>query len=423
MTFRVKRVSYASQNGARTPDGAAQTRAFINVVGGFLAAFAMLANPILGPLTPLIVIAFVPFFAVINRNRMVHVLASAGPCLLLPLLALLSVTWSQAPDDTLRYGLLYLLTCFVGSMMGAGMRSQDAISGLFFGLLIIGILNFMLGGYGVTETGAAAFRGIQGSKNAAGEYAGAAVLVSVAMTSQAWINRRYGSVVLGVFGLVIAVSTLVLSKATGALIATSVALPCMICWLISRHMEVQVRTAICGAIMIVVAVMLLTLNLWLPALFELVLDSSGKEVGLTGRTMLWQAADRQIAMRPLLGRGYNAFWVPENLEAIRLWSEMGIESQMGFNFHNTYREILVDLGYIGLIIFVIVATVSTLIVLLRTMFKPSISLIMASALLVYFAMKTPFETFGFGGMHLLTLILFMCWSMGYSSLLYKRNRS
>ena len=397
-------------------------RANLNIAVLFAVVFALLANSLLGPLTPLCVIAFIPLFAVINRHRMAHVIASASPVLVLPLFALSSVIWSQAPENTLRYGAYYLLTIVTGSMIGAGMRPQDALKGLFLGLLIVGLLNFALGDYSVIETGTAAFRGIQGSKNAAGELAGAAVLVSLAMISQAWLYRSFFWFLLATSGLVIAVITLVLSKATGALIATGVAVPCMICWLVSMRMDLQVRTAIFLTVMILVAVMILTMNLWLPGMFELVLESSGKEVGLTGRDLLWQAADRQIAQKPWLGGGYNAFWVPENLEAIRLWGEMGIKTQMGFNFHNTWREILVDLGYIGLTIYAIVAIASTLVVIFRTMLKPTITLVMASALLVYFAIKMPFETFGFGGMHLLTLILFMCWAMGYSSLLNARQK-
>lgn len=415
-------MSYANRAGSAAAAEAAELRTVLNVAGCSAIALAIMTNGFIGPLTPLTVVAFIPVFIVLNRYQFTHVVASAGPYLLLPLFALFSVIWSQAPGNTLRYGFYYLVTVIAGSLIGAGMHSRNAVKGLFLGLLIVGLLNFMLGGYSVIETGEAAFRGIQGSKNAAGEIAGAAMLISLAMFSQAWIKREFGWVLLAGLGLAIAAITLVLSKATGALIASGVAMPCMICWLFSMRMNVQARTAIFLGVFAVIAVALITLDFWLAPIFELILESSGKEAGLTGRDILWLEADQQIAARPWLGGGYNAFWVPGNLEAERLWNEMGIASKTGFNFHSTYREILVDLGYVGLAVFGLVGLVSTLILIIRTMLEPTIPLVMASALIVYFAMKLPFETFGFGGMHLLSMLLYTCWAMGYSNLLKTKHR-
>lgn len=382
----------------------------------------MLTNSLIGPLTPLTLVAFVPVFIVLNRHRFAHVVASAWPYLLLPLFALSSAIWSQSPGNSLRFGFYYLVTVTVASLIGAGIRSQDAVKGLFLGLLIVGILNFMLGGYSVIGTGEAAFRGIQGSKNSAGEIAGAAMIISLAVSCQAWIKREIGWVLLAGFGLTIAAITLVLSKATGALVASTVAMFCMICWLFSMRMNRQFRTAIFVAVVAIIAVMLATFDFWLPPLFEFLLESSGKEAGLTGRDILWLEADQQIAARPWLGGGYNAFWVPGNLEAERLWDEMGIKSRTGFNFHNTFKEIQVDLGYIGLAIFGLVGLVSTFYLVIQTMIKPTISLVMASALMIYFFLKLPFETFGFGGMHLLSMLLYTCWAMGYSNSLNTRRK-
>jgi exopolysaccharide production protein ExoQ len=415
---RVERVPYAN----RADSEAAYLRALLNVAGCGTVVLAILTNRFIGPLTPLTVVAFIPLFIILNRYRFAHVIASAGPYLLLPLFALFSVIWSQSPGNSLRYGLYYLSTVVVGSLIGAGMRSQEALKGLSLGLLISGILNFMLGGYSVIETGEPAFRGIQGSKNTAGEIAGAAMLISLAMFCQAWIKRETRWVLFAGFGLAIAAITLILSKATGALIGSAVAMCCMVCWLFSMRMNRQWRTAIFVVVMAIVGVMLLTLDFWLPPLFELLLESSGKDAGLTGRDILWLEADEQIAARPWLGGGYNAFWVQGNLEAERLWDEMGIQSRAGFSFHNTFKEILVDLGYVGLVIFALIGLASTFVLLIRTMFTPTISLVMASALIVYFAIKLPFETFGYGGMHLLSMLVYTCWAMGYSSLLNTRQR-
>ncbi len=368
-------------------------------------------------------IAFIPIFMVLNRHRMLHVLGSSWPLILLPLLALASLLWSQYPESTARYGFYYLLTVIAGCYIGAGMREQDALKGLFIGLAIVGVLNVLMGrSVVIGTTGEIAFMGIQGSKNAAGEIAGAAVIVSAAMICYGWAKREHVWTVAAIPSITIAGFTLLLSKATGALVATVISMICLSLWILSFRLNRQIRTATFIVVLIIVATMLATLDYWLPPLFDLLLENSGKDAGLTGRDVLWLEADEQIAAKPVLGRGYNAFWVPGNLEAERLWTEMRIASRTGFNFHNTYREILVDLGYVGLVFFAIVAAVSSFVLLSRAIVAPTIPLVMCSALLVYFAIKLPFETFGFGGMHLLSMLLYTCWAMGYSSLQEARQR-
>ena len=52
-------------------------------------------------------------------------------------------------------------------------------------------------------------------------------------------------------------------------------------------------------------------------------------------------------MRPLLGLGYQSFWVQGHVEAEGLWRYAQIESRAGFHFHNLYYETAVELGELG----------------------------------------------------------------------------
>ena len=54
-----------------------------------------------------------------------------------------------------------------------------------------------------------------------------------------------------------------------------------------------------------------------------------------------------IAERPVLGVGYQAFWVIGNAEAEALWYMFGIEARSGFNFHNLYLSNAVEIGLLG----------------------------------------------------------------------------
>ena len=72
----------------------------------------------------------------------------------------------------------------------------------------------------------------------------------------------------------------------------------------------------------------------------------GRDVTLTGRTELWDFIDGFIAQRPITGYGYGAFFevasVAEQISARIGWGAP--------NSHNGYREMLLGLGLVGLVL-------------------------------------------------------------------------
>jgi exopolysaccharide production protein ExoQ len=93
------------------------------------------------------------------------------------------------------------------------------------------------------------------------------------------------------------------------------------------------------------AIVLLIANI--DAVADAILAATGKDITLTGRTDLWRVGLEQIAERPWLGQGYQAFWQPGNPEAEHLWRAFGIESRTGFHFHNLYLSNAVEIGIPG----------------------------------------------------------------------------
>ena len=83
---------------------------------------------------------------------------------------------------------------------------------------------------------------------------------------------------------------------------------------------------------------------------DLLLGAFGKDATLTGRTYLWSEGWAAAAETPVVGIGYQAYWVQGFSEAERLWAEFYITSRSGFHFHNTYIEVLVELGFVGLVL-------------------------------------------------------------------------
>jgi exopolysaccharide production protein ExoQ len=95
---------------------------------------------------------------------------------------------------------------------------------------------------------------------------------------------------------------------------------------------------------------------------SLILNLLDREPTMTGRSHLWEAAWGQIARRPLLGTGFEAFWASamdwRTLRVLELVGDVG-------SFHNTYLELWVNLGLLGLV---------TALITLVAMLKKSFSL-------------------------------------------------
>ena len=68
----------------------------------------------------------------------------------------------------------------------------------------------------------------------------------------------------------------------------------------------------------------------------------------TGRTTIWAFADYEIARKPLLGWGYQSFWLVGS-NAPSVVDAPGWVKMMP-NAHNGYRDILLETGYVGLTI-------------------------------------------------------------------------
>ncbi len=85
------------------------------------------------------------------------------------------------------------------------------------------------------------------------------------------------------------------------------------------------------------------------ALFALFLDSGGsmlQSIGrnstLTGRTQIWAAVLAQH-INPVLGTGFESFWMGNRLQSVWSLSQVGIEEA-----HNGYLELYLNLGWAGL---------------------------------------------------------------------------
>ncbi|MGC1259521.1 MAG: O-antigen ligase family protein, partial [Jannaschia helgolandensis] len=225
-----------------------------------------------------------------------------------------------------------------------------AFSRALFGVFSLAMLTSILFGDVRSDTGA--WLGIYGSKNA---LAGEAATYVIVCTSQI-LDRTAsnGHRLMAVLGLMIGAMLLLLAQSTGALIVVPPALFLLFSLLVIYRLSVVQRLVAMTFAVLVVAMMALLVTIYADALFALLLETTGKDVTLTGRTDLWRIARELIAERPIFGIGYQAFWVKGYAPAEVLWYNFAIESRSGFNFHNTYLSNAVEIGVLGVFLQVVV---------------------------------------------------------------------
>jgi len=71
-------------------------------------------------------------------------------------------------------------------------------------------------------------------------------------------------------------------------------------------------------------------------------QSLGRNSSLTGRTQIWAAVLAQ-RINPVLGTGFESFWMGNRMQSVWSLSQVGIEEA-----HNGYLELYLNLGWVGL---------------------------------------------------------------------------
>lgn len=321
-----------------------QLRVDIPATLTFMALSALVLNTMFGSLSALLFLACGGALILSNIQSSVQLLTRWWFLLLLPLWCLLSTLWSQYPDNTLRYAAQLSLTLAIAVVIAGRVAPATLLRSLFV-VYGIGIVMSLL--FGHTPSGAA-WLGIFGSKNAF-----AAHIAVFALTAVGVAADRGSPLLLrlaGLGGAAISGPLLVLAQSAGA---TMMVVPCVaviLLVLLTNRLSGLQKVFLAAAVLIGLAAIGLFIAADGQAMLGSVLEGSGKDPSLTGRTDLWATGFSFIAERPLQGVGYRAFWVPGFAPAEQLWAMFHVPSGAGFNFHNTYISNTVEIGLIGVLL-------------------------------------------------------------------------
>jgi exopolysaccharide production protein ExoQ len=271
---------------------------------------------------------------------------------LVPALALASVIWSQAPGVTLRAAVELALTISMATLTAGLVRPRAFVSAVLVSLMFGAMASLAFGRLGTDGlSGTTVFMGIFASKNTMAMFMSLLTIFAAAVCADS--GQKLSVRMLAGFSFVLAIPLLLKAHSAGALVTTVISFAVMGITVLFARLSARERSLILtvvGIMALPILIVLITLAVngsLVQAYFDFITGVLGKDPTMTGRTVLWNIALNQIHNRPMLGDGFSAFWVQGNLLPEGIWREFQIDSRSGFSFHDTYLELAVDLGWVG----------------------------------------------------------------------------
>ncbi|WP_226626417.1 family 16 glycosylhydrolase [Alloyangia pacifica] len=285
------------------------------------------------------------FWAFIRDFREIFVLIARSYVLwLFPIWWFLSLSWGIETEEILKTGLQLVLTLMI--CYGAVLRlsPRQLLLSVFIAAGLAGLMSFLSDPTGSTA------KGVFRSKNALGTAMVLLWVSSLCMVLDPGFSRKWRLAAL--VGIPLSLYLILLAhSATASLFAIGT----FATILFLRFRSVLAPRATLCLLFLTVGLGLLGGIYAAMTMIEIdpvgqVLHAFGKDTTLTGRTVLWQYATEEIRQHPLLGVGHGGFWKPDDAFSVarRIYDEFFKHYNSNFSFHNSYYEVAVHQGLIGL---------------------------------------------------------------------------
>jgi len=314
----------------------------------FVTFLAFVLNEAIGPV--LIYVALIGWagYAASRPRTAISAFSDAGLLpWLFPLLAVISTLWSNEPATSFRMSLELALTVAMSLLAARAVKPADLILAVAAttGAALLASL-FVRHQYRDFMTGIVSWAGVFTNKNTLSAAGGIFSLcwLSILFNGRADFRARLLAPLAIAFGLTMAV----LARSIATIAATGAGIACLLAILTAQLTNARMRVSYLGALAVAMAfggVAISGILIWNS---EDILALVGKDPTLTGRTQLWYWAGRFAADNPILGVGYQAFWIQGYSPAEYLWKSLHIASRFGFHFHSLYHELMIELGILGL---------------------------------------------------------------------------
>ncbi len=273
------------------------------------------------------------------------ILLACVPLTIFCVWVLLSFKWSNQPGLSLKQGILFLITYLIAISISINF-SVERIIRIFvmifaFQAIISSLLAIFMPHLGVmTEVYPGAWCGLWGFKQSLG----ISMSFGIAFTFGYIVCYKKTNPFLFFVLLLMLLNVYKSEATTSVIISLLIFCLCIALYIARLHLSLTLFS-LWGVISVVV-IGFLSLTVFKEAVFA----SLGKNPNLTGRTEIWASLQQYIDQRPILGWGFQAFWTDQSTYS----PVFNIEAEMnGFkppDAHSTPKDVLLQLGLIGFII-------------------------------------------------------------------------
>lgn len=311
-------------------------------IAAFIAVFGLAFVPTLGSKGVLLFLMAGMFLVVARFGESLGALRREWLIVLLTLWCVLSFGWSDYPALSLRHGIQLLLTVMIGVVIGYRVAPMTFLKVVFLTSSLTALASLLVRRARADGEG---YLGIYSSKNALADASSVLILAAMAVLLDRRLSWRWRLPAL--VSLALGALLLVMGQSSGALVSTLAVILVFGSIVLLQRLTPMMRLVAVALVLVLSAAIAVALSSFADELARIFLDLTGKDITLTGRTALWAVALREIAERPLLGTGFQAFWVHGQPLAEQLWAEFYIESRQGFHFHNTLISNAVEIGIVA----------------------------------------------------------------------------
>ncbi|AFY55945.1 lipid A core-O-antigen ligase-like enyme [Rivularia sp. PCC 7116] len=265
-------------------------------------------------------------------------------------IAYFSFIWSQFPDVTFFTSRDILMTTCFGLYFATRFSLKEQVELIAFTLLIGAIASIFcvvaLPNVAIhSDVHAGALKGLYGHKN---HFGGMMILMCLTFFALPKENLK----IYKYFGMMFSVFLILLSTSK-----TSLVISLLLISIVFFYKNFRWKGKISVVLLDVGILILGCVSIFVFAYWVELLTGLGRDATLTGRTPVWGVMISRLMERPFFGYGRGAFFAPKSAYAF----EAGQAIKTGWippHGHNGFLDLAVDVGFVGLALFLITYLVS-----------------------------------------------------------------
>jgi exopolysaccharide production protein ExoQ len=356
-------------------------------------------------------------YAVLLNRQLIFFIINNKAIMAYPIIVLISALWSSIPLISLSGGVQLCATIGAGILMGISATQRQLVRGIFFAMAIFVTLSIISGRSGPSAAGPVLV-GLTGSKDMMG-YAGMTLFASgtaVIVDRGQRSVYRLCALIFTPLGAYIATNV----HSAAPMLSSIAYLPTFIGILGLRYFNMKERwLLVVLAILLAIFAAVATYSLLPDRAFERILLALNKDATLTGRTVIWQKAEQWIAASPEIGHGFRSFWLGGSSDVTGILHRFRVGDPRAFEIHQTFMEVLVDTGWVGLIAFLMTVLSFLYFVVTDAFLAPNAGSAFVATMYLLILVRTPVETI-IGANAISTVLFYVC---GTASIVSYRNRA